>query len=150
MLVYRLGSEEYIHDLSGTGARLFGGRWNHKGTPQLYTSQHCSLALLEVIVNTPQKLLPDNIHLLKLSVPGDLKMKTIRRDELHDSWRQYPAPDLLADIGTQWINSKDSVGLKVPSVLVHDEWNILLNPQHQHFHKITIESISPFSIDSRF
>ena len=150
MLVYRLGAQKYIRDLSGTGAQLHGGRWNHKGTPLLYTSQHCSLALLEVIVNTPQKLLPADLHLLKLKIPDNLSTTRFKKSRLSGNWRQYPAPDTLADIGSRWANDNKSAIAQAPSVLVPDEWNILLNPEHPAFNKITIESVSPFSIDLRF
>ena len=150
MLVYRLGVKQYIRDLSGTGARLYGGRWNHKGTSLLYTSQHCSLALLEVIVNTPQKLMPPNLQLLKLDIPDNISTITLSRDNLPENWRQYPAPDVLADIGSDWVAQNESVAFRVPSVLVPNEWNILLNPEHSLFSEISIKSISPFSIDLRF
>ena len=150
MLVYRLAKEQYIHDLSGTGVRLCGGRWNRKGTPMLYTSQHCSLAVLELLVHTPHTLLPDNMSLLKLYIPDDITLSTLTEDQLPKNWRQYPAPDVLADIGTEWINQKENVGIKVPSVLVQDEWNILLNPTHQNSDNIYEESVSRFSLDSRF
>ncbi len=150
MLVYRLAAKQYIRDTSGTGARLFGGRWNRKGTPLLYTSEHCSLALLEVIVHTPQKLIPDSMHLLKLFIPDDSPIGMIREDDLPGSWRQYPAPNILAEKGTHWALENETVALRVPSVLVPDEWNLLLNPNHSNFAGIRIESISPFQIDSRF
>lgn len=150
MLVYRLAKRKYIHDLSGTGAQLYGGRWNHKGTSVLYTSQNCSLAILELLVHTPHTLLPGDIHLLKLSMPDDLNTKTLNSDQMPGNWRQYPATDSLADTGTQWLNSQNSLAIKVPSVIVPDEWNILLNPGHTDFEKISIKSVSPFRLDSRF
>lgn len=150
MQVYRLAKEQYIHDLSDTGARLYGGRWNKKGTPLLYASEHCSLAVLELLVHTPHTLLPTEISLLKLSIGNDSTIASFGRDDLPDNWRQYPAPDTLAEIGTKWANSNRNVAIKVPSVVAPDEWNVLLNPNHPNFQKISIESVSPFKIDSRF
>lgn len=150
MLLYRLSQDQYIRDLSGKGARLYGGRWNEKGTAMLYTSVHCSLALLEVIVHTPHNLLPDEASLLKLSVPEELTIKTIGRQQLPGNWRQFPAPDSLAEIGTKWLRQNKTVGLRVPSVLVPGEWNILLNPVSRDFNKVSIESVESFRIDSRF
>ena len=150
MFLYRLAKEQYINDLSGTGARLYGGRWNKKGMPMLYTSEHCSLAVLELLVHTPHMLLPDNIKLLTLSLPDQTAIPTFNRNQLPDSWRQYPAPDTLAEMGSQWLRNSSSVALKVPSVIVPSEWNILLNPEHDDFSNITIESVSSFALDSRF
>lgn len=150
MLLYRLSNEQYIRDLSGEGARLFGGRWNRKGTAMLYTSEHCSLALLELIVHTPHTLLPEEISLLKLFIPDELNITTMDRQQIPANWRQFPAPDSLADIGTKWIHEDENVGLRVPSVLVPDEWNILLNPSSPNYKEIKIQSVEPFQIDSRF
>lgn len=150
MLVYRLAKEKYIRDLSGTGARLYGGRWNRKGTPVLYTSEHCSLAVLELLVHTPHTLLPDEISLLKLTIPNELSVITWETEKLPAKWRQYPGPDSLAIMGSEWAKSQKSFALKVPSVLVPDDWNILLNPNHPDFEKINIKSVSAFELDSRF
>lgn len=150
MILYRLAKEKYIRDLSGEGARLYGGRWNKKGTAMLYTSEHCSLSLLELIVHTPHHLLPDEMSLLKLFVPDELPITTISRQKLPANWHQYPAPSPLADIGTKWINQRETVGLKVPSVLVPDEWNILLNPGSKNYSKIAIQSVESLQLDSRF
>jgi RES domain-containing protein len=145
-----LAQEKYVRDLSGDGARLYGGRWNAEGTSMLYTSEHCSLALLELLVHTPHTLLHDKMSLLKLFVPDDITISTVDIKHLPGNWRQYPAPASLAKIGTQWINDGRSIGLRVPSVLVPDEWNILLNPTHTYFKAINIKSVSSFRIDSRF
>ncbi|HEX6983699.1 MAG TPA: RES family NAD+ phosphorylase [Balneolaceae bacterium] len=150
MVAYRLAREKYINDLSGTGAKIHGGRWNQKGTSMLYTSEHCSLALLEFLVNISSTLLPRDIHLLKLSIPDDVSFNTVKRNDLPANWRHYPASENLAEIGSKWADSQNTVGLKVPSVLVPDEYNILLNPNHSSYEKIEIKSVSPFNLDSRF
>ncbi len=74
----------------------------------------------------------------------------LSKEQLPANWRQYPAPDPLAEMGTQWAQENKTTALKVPSVLVPDEWNILLNPASTEFNKIHIDSIQPFHIDSRF
>jgi RES domain-containing protein len=150
MLLYRLAKNQYMRDLSGTGARLYGGRWNEKGTSMLYTSEYCSLAVLELLVHTPHTLLPENIHLLTIYIPDDLIIPTISEDQLPANWQQFPAPDLLAEMGTQWAQENKTTALKVPSVLVPDEWNILLNPSSSKFNTVRIDSVQPFHIDSRF
>jgi RES domain-containing protein len=150
MLLYRLSNKQYIRDLSGRGAHRYGGRWNEKGVSMLYTSEHCSLAVLEYLVHTPHNLLPEEISLLKLFVPDELFISTMSEKQLPANWRQYPAPDSLAEIGTKWIDEAKAVGLKVPSVLVPEEWNILLNPALPNFNKVRIDSVQPFKIDSRF
>jgi len=149
MQLYRLAKEKYIRDLSGTGARLYGGRWNEKGISMLYTSEHCSLALLELLVHTPHNLIPDDTCLLKLNLPDDMSIATLEETHLPENWQHYPAPDALGEIGSRWIQGAESVGLKVPSALVPDEWNVLLNPEYQSFDRVDIASITSFQIDVR-
>ena len=150
MQLYRLAKTKYIHDLSGTGARRYGGRWNNKGTAMLYTSEHRSLALLELLVHASQRLLPADISLLSLTLPDRLELSAMPQKNLPGNWRQYPAPDTLADIGSQWLSEQQSVGIKVPSVIIPNEWNILLNPEHPDFIHITIKSVVSFTLDHRF
>lgn len=149
MDLYRIARERYIEDLSGEGSRIFGGRWNFKGTPVLYTSQSESLAALETLVHAPVSAIPDDLNLLILSVPNKIKPEIVPKDDLPSGWRNYPAPNKLADIGTGWMNSKLSLMLKVPSVLIQTEWNILINPVHFHMRKIEIKEIRPFTFDTR-
>src|SRR5699024_825376 len=150
MQLYRLAKEEYIRDLSGTGARLYGGRWNRKGMPMLYTSEHRSLALLELLVHSSQRLLPDDISLLTLSLPDQRELPEVTQKRLPKDWQRYPAPNTLADIGSQWLADRQSVGIKVPSVIIPNEWNMLLNPEHSDFSQLTVESVSSFVLDYRF
>lgn len=150
MVVYRFARAKYIRDLSGTGAKIYGGRWNQKGTNMLYTSEHCSLALLEFLVNISSALLPKDIQLLKLSIPDDVSFDVIKKNDLPANWMHYPPPEDLAEMGSQWAEKQATVALKVPSVLTPGENNILFNPNHPAFKKIKIKSVSPFNLDSRF
>ncbi len=150
MLVYRLAREKYIRDLSGEGARIYGGRWNQKGTSMLYASEHCSLALLELLVHTSHNLLPNDIYLLKLSISDEINISTLEIEDLPANWRQFPASHSLGTLGTNWCNNNKSAVLKVPSVIIPDEWNFLLNPAHPQFSSCKIAAVSKFKIDLRF
>lgn len=150
MHVYRLAKKTYIGDLSGTGARIYGGRWNHQGIAALYSSEHRSLAILEFIVHASLHTLPPDLALLTLFIPDDILSITIRQKELPANWRSFPAPFKLADKGTQWILSEQSLLLYVPSVIIPGEWNIVINPRHSLFEKIEIKAIDSFDLDSRF
>ncbi len=145
MIAYRLGRKKYIRDLSGEGARLYGGRWNRKGTPMLYASEHCSLALLEHLVHASKHLLPKDVYLLKFFIPDEIEISSIERNSLPKNWKQYPAPETLAYLGTKWCKNEETAGLKVPSVIVPDERNILLNPLHSQFRECKIEAVSAFN-----
>ena len=149
MNVYRIAREKFIRDLSGEGARLFGGRWNRRGTPMIYASEYRSLAALEVLVHTSAHQLPEDLMILTLSLPDEPSPRIVASDDLPDQWRKYPAPQHLAELGSIWAESKKSVLLKVPSAVMPQEWNLLLNPQHEGMSRVEIADITPFSFDGR-
>lgn len=150
MVVFRIARNLYIRDLSGTGAKRFGGRWNAKGTAVLYTSRHRSLAILELLVNANIQTLPDELSMLKLKLPDLMEPKEIIPSDLPDNWKSTPAPFRLARIGSDWVNSGNSLTIAVPSAIVPEEQNILINPNHPNFDQVKIESVSSFTLDSRF
>lgn len=150
MVLYRLAKDQYIRDLSGTGARMYGGRWNHKGVAALYMSLYRSLAILEFLVHTSIHALPPNLSILSLEIPNIHEADEFPVEDLPDNWRTYPAPGSLAEQGTSWLLSGNNLLLKVPSVIVPDECNIIINPTHPDFGDIEIQSVSSFDLDSRF
>jgi RES domain-containing protein len=151
MLVYRITSEPFSTDLSGEGARLFGGRWNPCGIPVLYTSESVALAALEVLVNVPPDYLADGLFsLVVIRIPDDVAVHTIEQATLPADWRSYPAPSVLAERGRHWFEERSALVLRVPAVVVCGEgWNYLVNPRHPDYHLIRIEQITPFSFDAR-
>lgn len=149
MVVYRIASSSYIRDLTGTGAKRYGGRWNPKGIAVLYTSAHRSLAILELLVNANAQSLPDDLSMLSLELPRLQHVSEITEDDLPDNWRNSPAPYRLGEPGWEWVTSNSSLTLKVPSAVVPEEQNILVNPKHPDFTQLSIQSVSSFSLDSR-
>lgn len=149
MELYRISRKKYIRDLSGEGARLYGGRWNHKGVPVLYTSQYESLAALEILVHTPMMDIPDDLQVAVFTIPDDLIIDFLYRGQLQANWRIYPAPTYLADLGSEWTASNTSLAMKVPSVLIKSEWNLLVNPNHEAMDRLEISEIRDFTFDSR-
>ena len=147
MLVYRLSKPKYAHDLSGTGAAIAGGRWNKKGRAVLYCSEAPALALLEIVVNIPPMFQPD-LQLLTLEVP-DNKLKSMEKEELPGNWFHYPAPRILAEITEEFYKNHETLGIKVPSAVVQQQYNILINPQSNYFQSIKKVSSEPFIFDPR-
>lgn len=149
MNVYRIGREQYIRDLSGEGAKLYGGRWNRRGIPMIYTSEHRSLAALEVLVHTSVHQIPDDLMLLTLSLPGSFKPAAVLIDDLPEGWREFPSPEPLVELGSKWAESNKSALLRVPSAVIPQEWNLLLNPLHKGMKRVEIADVRPFSFDGR-
>ncbi|HSN59874.1 MAG TPA: RES family NAD+ phosphorylase [Ferruginibacter sp.] len=147
MIVYRISNTLYSNDLSGTGAKLMGGRWNSKGIPILYTSEHISLALLEMLVNTQFKDFIIPLDLLNIQVPETASLTEINLNKLKKGW--VGDFGYTAFMGDEFIKNKQSLLLKVPSAVIHEEYNYLINPLHADFKKIKITDTRSFKTDER-
>jgi RES domain-containing protein len=147
MLLYRIAKCMYADDLSGTGARLYGGRWNSVGKPVVYLASSRALAVLEVLVHLPPALIPSNYCLVTLDVPDDVTK--IDLAILPPNWQEFPEPGILKTIGDEFILSNKHLLCCVPSAIVKEEYNFLLNPSHAKFLKVKILSKEPFSFDER-
>jgi RES domain-containing protein len=147
--VYRIAKTQYIYDLTGMGARLYGGRWNPKGISMVYTSESRALATVEYMVHVPLSLIPYDLSLATVDIPDWITSQTIAISNLPANWRDYPAPPALADLGTQWALSRETLLLRVPSVVVEHEWNVLINPLHPDTPHVTIAQVEPYQFDAR-
>jgi RES domain-containing protein len=132
----------------GEGARLYGGRWNSPGTRMVYTSSTVSLAVLEVLVHLQEASILSSYSLISASF-NDVFVEHVDRSTLPDGWRTYPAPSELQHIGDEWVRSRSSAVLEVPSVIVERESNYLLNPTHPDFSSVIIGEPEPFTFDER-
>lgn len=131
---------------SGEGARLNGGRWNNKGTAIVYTAGSISLASMEILVNLPSpKLLA---RFVRIPVEFDVALVCEVRD-LPSGWQQRPASPETKAIGDDWAAQRRSAVLKVPSVVVPEEFNYLLNPSHPDWDKIHIKPPVVYHFDPR-
>ncbi|MEP4531653.1 MAG: RES family NAD+ phosphorylase [Cyclobacteriaceae bacterium] len=146
MILYRIARREHISDVSGTGAMLFGGRWNMKGTRALYTSGTVSLAVLEVIAHLSSDKIDIGLSIAELQFPDDLPITKI--EEMPDRWNAYPYTGSTVSFGTEFLKSR-GLCLQIPSAIVPTEYNYLLNPLHEDFHKISLVDTRPLILDKR-
>ena len=151
VLLYRISKTKRINDLTGEGARLYGGRWNLKGTPALYTSDSTALATLETLVHSPLHLMPKERSIATLRFPDNLAVFSLNPEELPEGWWINPAPLQLAQIGQKWVEDKSAVALVVPSSVTPtgEGRNYILNPQHPDFLQIEIVKIAQYDYDAR-
>ena len=147
--LFRISISEHISDITGTGAKIYGGRWSHAGYPVVYTSGSRSLAALEFLVHVPMALAPENLSIVEINIQENVKRESIKENLLPSSWRDYPAPEQLATIGTNWIKSKSSLLLDIPSAVVDKEVNTLINPLHPDIKHVNVAIVEKFSFDSR-
>ena len=148
MRVWRICSRRYQR-FDGEGARRYGGRWNHVGTSVVYTSGSLSLAALELFVHVDIDIVPPNLVAIQAEVPDTLTIETVKIANLPRDWRRYPAPEALKDIGTAWAATGSTAFLAVPSAVIPEERNYLLNPAHRDFKRIRIHKPVPFRFDPR-
>jgi RES domain-containing protein len=150
MLVYRIARKSFVRDLSGEGARLYGGRWNPKGIGLVYASVSRALAVLEYYVHVDPGFLPIDLALASILIPDNASKKEVRIEDLPRDWRRYPAPVELAGVGGDWAKARESLLLFVPSVVVPREPNVLLNSSHPGMSDVSVVDIEDYFFDARF
>ncbi len=148
MKFYRISTSEYIHDISGTGAQLYGGRWNDKGTALLYCSENVSLAILEILVHFDGLTVPENLELLQLEL-DDKHIETFSVSKFRKIRKSKDAEYQFKTAGQKWIESKKSLALKVPSIIAPQECNILINPNHPKFKLLKKKKKTKLDLDER-
>lgn len=138
-------------DLAGAGAKKTGGRWNEIDAALVYTSESRALACLETIVHVNAGGLPFNRYLVAIEIPEDVwaaaQHETVA--SLPVGWDAEPAGRASIKFGTSWINSKSSSLLFVPSVIVPEETNVLVNPQHPDSSRIKASKVRKWVFDPR-
>ncbi len=137
------------NDLSGTGARLTGGRWNSKGTPVVYCAVNIALATIETVQYLKVGGLPYNRYLVRIDIADDVWNACQVLAPLPGGWDAIPAGLSARAAGDAWIASGASALLRVPSVMVPDEDNILINPQHPDAAAITATTLKRWLYDPR-
>jgi RES domain-containing protein len=131
----------------GEGAKLYGGRWNSPGVTMVYASQHKSLAALELLVHhNPRR--PNRFKAFAFRFPDEL-IETLALRALPRDWRQEPPPPFSQRHGDVWVRELRSAVLAVPSIIIPEECNYLLNPAHPDFKKISIGKPEDFVFDPR-
>ena len=134
MRVWRIAADAPTYaadDLTGTGAKLSGGRWNRKGTPMVYAAASRALACLETLVHLNAGDLPLNRYLVELLIPEKLFASAVHfKPQAHVGWDAIPEGLVSLDAGQAWVRQGRSAVMVVPSVLVPEEFNVLINPAH--------------------
>ncbi|HXR82930.1 MAG TPA: RES family NAD+ phosphorylase [Hanamia sp.] len=150
MELYRITQREFSEDLTGNGARLFGGRWNSEGFFALYTSSSRSLALLETLAHTPAKMLSVRVyHLITLSVPDNLQTQKISVKNLQLDWDAADTRPFTQKLGDSFLAEKKYLVMEVPSVMMPEEINYVINPLHQDMKQVKLVSKRRIYFDKR-
>lgn len=146
-IVYRITRAKYKDTiLSGEGAKKDGGRWNQPGTGMVYTASSRSLAMLEMLVHTGSDYLPDGRLIASIEIPDDL-IEVAKR--LPKGWDDIPPQIASMEFGSKWLKNNDHPALRVPSVVVKEEFNILIDPLHLGIERISVLKFDALDLDPR-
>jgi RES domain-containing protein len=149
MIVFRLSKSKYARDLSGRGSENSGGRWNSKGVPLIYTSESRALCITEIAVHTPLGNIPFDYCCISFEIPDHLNIGELKVKDLPVDWKSFPHRRSTKEIGDRFVLQNKFLVLKVPSAVVQEESNYLINPRHKDIKKIKIGKPLPFEFDER-
>jgi RES domain-containing protein len=147
---YRICQERHADTaFDGEGARLHGGRWNHKGTPMIYLAGSVALAQLEMLVHLDSdSVLMGRYVVIAVDIPEDVIVDA-GPAAVPENWDSRTGRQHTADTGDCWFRAKQSAVLKVPSAVVPIEFNFIANPLHPDFHRLLLGQPMSLRFDSR-
>ena len=146
MRVWRLARRTHAA-LDGEGARYYGGRWNSSGQRLLYTSSHLSLAALEALVHFDADEVPVDLQAFAIEIPDALATEQVNVDILPTGWARQEFATRA--VGDEWLNAARTPVLVVPSAIVPEETNVLVNPAHPATHSVVVVARRRFVYDPR-
>jgi RES domain-containing protein len=150
MQAWRIAKRSYALDRQGAGARLTGGRWNSSGIAAIYAGMSPEIAAMEKLVHTSD-ILPQDLVLSVFDLPDDERLYLrLAAADLPAGWDALPSSTAAISIGDKFLLASTQLGLVVPSAIMPEASNVVLNPHHSAFDSVTIRIVRPFEFDSRF
>lgn len=146
MIVYRITHAAYSKALVASGNPA---RWNSRDIKMIYTAESRALACLENVVHRNTRGLQQNFRTLQIEIPNSIFISTLNRKDLPTNWQHFKNMPLTQQIGDKWISENKSAILQIPSVIVPEEYNYLINPLHPDFKSIEIKKVEVFTFDER-
>lgn len=147
MRVWRIAEKAYP-PLDGEGARLFGARWNSPGVSLVYTAGSLSLAVVELLVHTDPDLVPDDLTAYEIELPEGVSMNRVDAVSLPVGWDGVDT-SACRKVGDAWARPTVFCVLAVPSAILPEEVNYLVNPRHPEAASVRVVSSRPFAFDPR-
>ncbi len=148
MLLYRIGATKYVNDITGEGARLNGGRWNYVGVPCIYAGESRAIVLLEYSAHVSIHNIKRALSFTTFSVPDNSALE-LKIADLPGNWKDFPHPKETRNTGTRLLNERTSLIIKIPSVIIQEEYIYLINPNHPRIGEVEVRAITDYSYDLR-
>jgi len=149
MNVFRLTLRQFATPLSGKGSAAYGARWNSAGVELIYTAANRSLAMAEVLVHMAYETTPLDYVMVTIGVPVHFSIAVLGKNRLPPDWSEFPYNTSTPIIGDKFVADNRHCMLRVPSVVVAGDANLLINPHHPDFRKVKIVEIEDFRFDKR-
>jgi len=146
MKVYRITLSKWAKSLNGSG---YPARWNSKGKFVVYCAGSIALAILENLAYRSGEGLIKNFKVVTLEIPDKVKLKKLTLEKLPKLWYKVQNYELSQKVGDEWIEKSDCAVLEIPSSIVPNEKNYILNLNHKDFSLIKIKSVADFEFDPR-
>jgi RES domain-containing protein len=146
MLVFRITIAKWAGKLTGSG---YPARWNSRGRYVIYSASTRALACLENLVHRSGEGRSVHFMLTEISIPDDCSMEKVHPAGLPDNWFKSDNYSPCREVGDRWVDAGKSLLLRVPSAIIRDEHNILINPNHPEFSGVSVNQIVPFDFDKR-
>lgn len=154
---WRIGTDTPAYtadDLSGAGAKITGGRWNRDGVPVIYAASSPALACLETVVHLVAGALPLNRYLVRIDIPDEVFARRLQFEDIASGaarvgWDAEPPGQVSLELGGAWLAACRSAILEVPSVIVPEDRNFLINPAHPDAAALTATKLRRFEYDRR-
>lgn len=149
MHAWRIAKKQYALDRTGIGARLFGGRWNLPGVAVIYAGMTPEISAMERLVHAGD-MLPADLVLVRLDLPEGAGLYfRCEKTDLPPGWDTLPGSASAVDFGNAFVNAGIHLGLIVPSAVMPEASNIVINPNHKAFADVRMAVVRPFAFDSR-
>lgn len=149
MLAWRIAKKKYALDRTGIGARTYGGRWNTPGVAVIYAGMTPEISAMEMLVHVGD-MLPADLVLVRIDLPDDERLYFgCLVADLPPGWDDLPGSTVAVEYGNAFINAGTHLGMIVPSVVMPEASNIIINPNHAAFSNVGMTVIRPFEFDSR-
>jgi RES domain-containing protein len=147
-VVWRIARRRYALDRTGAGARESGGRWNRPGTAVIYAGRSVGIAALERFVHVAG-VVPSDLVLVRIDLPERCSVEEPALRDLPADWAAVPIGPGSMDFGTAWARAARSLVLHVPSAILPEEGNAVLNPLHPEFAAVRMSVLREFHYDVR-
>ena len=148
MRTWRIADEDVALDRSCEGARKSGGHWHAEGCPALYSAMTAELAVLEKFVHSRGN--EEGLVLVAVDLPDDPELGVdVRRDELPEGWDDLDDGGSAAEFGTAFLQKCHHLYMRVPSVIVGEGVNLIINPEHPAYADVELSIVRSFSFDPR-